>query len=217
MLATCWSVKGGVGTSVVAGALAVLLSRRHPAGALLVDADGDQPAILGLPPSAGPGLAELTAQTPVEAATRLQRLEQPVDDLLALVPRGDGALRVDALVDVADALLLDARPTVVDAGVLDANHEDRSPLVHRATTSLLVVRPCYLCLRRATASALRPTGVVVIDEVDRTLDASDVEDVLGVPVLACIPDDAAVARAVDAGTLARHLPRRLARSLASVG
>ena len=50
MLIACWSTKGGAGTTVVTAALGLVLARRHPAGALLVDLAGDLPAALGLPP-----------------------------------------------------------------------------------------------------------------------------------------------------------------------
>ena len=216
MLVTGWSVKGGVGTTVVAASLAVLLSRRHPAGALLVDADGDLPSVLGLPRPDGPGLAELTTTTPDAPADRLARLEIPVDDHLSLVPRGEGDLDPAALPAVAEALLLDARPVVVDAGLLGRPGDDRRTLAGAATTSVLVLRPCYLALRRALDAPVRPTGTVVVDEPGRSLDAADVHDVLGVPVLARLRWDPAVARAVDAGVLAQRLPRHLARHLASV-
>ena len=48
VLVTCWSVKGGSGTTVVAAALALSLARRDE-GALLVDLAGDVPAALGCP------------------------------------------------------------------------------------------------------------------------------------------------------------------------
>ena len=48
MLITCWSSKGGSGTTVVAAALAHLLAAEAD-GALLVDLGGDLPAALGLP------------------------------------------------------------------------------------------------------------------------------------------------------------------------
>ena len=35
MLISCWSAKGGSGTTVVAASLAILLSRGEPAGAVL--------------------------------------------------------------------------------------------------------------------------------------------------------------------------------------
>jgi len=43
---TCWSVKGGSGTTVVATALALLCAARVPDGALLVDLVGDAPLVL---------------------------------------------------------------------------------------------------------------------------------------------------------------------------
>nr|MBO2501138.1 hypothetical protein [Thermoanaerobacterales bacterium] len=59
MLVACWSVKGGVGTSVVAASLALLLARDAAPGAVLADLAGDAPAVLGLPEPAGPGVAGL--------------------------------------------------------------------------------------------------------------------------------------------------------------
>ena len=56
MLITCWSVKGGSGTTVIATSLALLFAKRQ--GALLVDLAGDVPAALGLPDPDGPGIGE---------------------------------------------------------------------------------------------------------------------------------------------------------------
>lgn len=212
MLVTCWSVKGGVGTSVVAAALATLLSRRHPAGALLVDAAGDQPAVLGMPDPPGPGLAELL-RSGVDP-DRLARIERVVDDHLSLVPAGSGGLSDEALPALVDALVLDARPVVVDAGLRGGPEQPHAALATAASSSLLVVRPCYLCLRRAVASVVRPTGIVVVDEAERALEASDVQDVVGVEVVAVAGVHPSVARAVDAGLLGARLPSRLARALA---
>ena len=47
MLIACWSVKGGVGTTVVAASLAVLLARAAPQGVLLVDLGGDAAVMFG--------------------------------------------------------------------------------------------------------------------------------------------------------------------------
>jgi hypothetical protein len=55
--------------------------------------------------------------------------------------------------------------------------------------------------------------VVLVLEPGRALGAPEVEDVLGVPVRAVVGTDPAVARAVDAGSLGDHLPRRLERAL----
>jgi hypothetical protein len=92
---------------------------------------------------------------------------------------------------------------------------DEVPLVlaAAATVSLLVMRPCYLALRRAAAAPIAPSGVVVVHEPDRSLGVAEVEDVLGVPVVAEVAYDPAIARAVDSGLLGQRLPRGLERSL----
>jgi hypothetical protein len=79
--------------------------------------------------------------------------------------------------------------------------------------SLLVLRPCYLALRRAVAAPFRPSGVVLVREPGRALTRRDVEAVLGVPVRAEVDVDPAIARAVDAGLLTARLPRGLERAL----
>ena len=62
MLISCWSAKGGAGTTVVSVSLALVLARRTPAGALLVDLGGDVPAALGLADPGDPGLSGWLAQ-----------------------------------------------------------------------------------------------------------------------------------------------------------
>jgi hypothetical protein len=78
-----------------------------------------------------------------------------------------------------------------------------------------VVRGCYLALRRAVhhAAIELASGAVLIDEHGRSLGARDVEDVLGLPVLATIEARTSTARAVDAGVLPSRLPESLARPL----
>src|SRR4051794_33057920 len=58
---SCWSVKGGSGTTVVASSLALLLATRSPAGSVLVDLAGDVPAVLGIPEPDGPGVSDWLA------------------------------------------------------------------------------------------------------------------------------------------------------------
>src|SRR4029077_15627189 len=82
-----------------------------------------------------------------------------------------------------------------------------------ASLSLLVVRPCFLALRRAAAAPVRPSPVVLVDEPGRSLGRRDVEDALGAPVRAEVRWDPAVARSVDAGLLSTRLPRTLERAL----
>lgn len=212
MFVACWSAKGGSGTTVVAAALAVTLARREPTGALLVDLDGDCPAVLGLAETSGPGVAEWLGAGAAVPPDGLARIEVPVAPRLGLLPAG-GALpdvpgRGEALVE---ALAADRRAVVVDCG----SHPDGAAraVAAMAPVSLLVLRPCYLALRRAARSPLRPSGVVVVDESHRSLGAADIEAMLGVPVRAVVPVEGAIARAVDAGLLGARVPGGLARAL----
>ena len=88
---------------------------------------------------------------------------------------------------------------------LDGRHEAADG---PETARWLVVRgPCYLSLRAALEAPWRPDGVVLVSEPGRSLSAADVVDVLGIDVVAEIPMEAAVARAVDAGLLLASLHR----------
>ena len=58
--------------------------------------------------------------------------------------------------------------------------------------------------------------VIVINEPGRALDAGDIEAVTSTPVTAVIDADPAIARAVDAGTLATAMPRSLTRALTPI-
>jgi len=203
VLITCWSSKGGSGTTVVAAALAHLLAA-EAGGAVLVDRGGDLPAALGLPePHQGlTGWGE---------GVDLNRLAVEAGPGLRLVPRGPGPLADGSGLAAA---LGGQGTVVVDAGVLSAAGVGLE-LALAATTSLLVVRPCFLALRRAVAAPLRPSGVVLVEEPHRALGRSDVEAALGIPVVAVVPWDPAVARRVDAGLLGTSLPRTMARALRS--
>jgi MinD-like ATPase involved in chromosome partitioning or flagellar assembly len=219
VLIACWSSKGGSGTTVVAAALGLLAARASATSALLADlAGGDVATVLGLAPgSTGLGLADWLgagADVPDDA---LGRLELDAGPALRLLPWGGRAPapapvavagRGDAL---AAALASDARPVIVDcgAGATDA----ALAVAASATVSLLVIRPCYLALRRALDASIRPSGVVLVVEERRSLGRTDVEDVLGVPVIADVGVDPVVARAVDAGLLAGRLPRAFERAL----
>lgn len=212
MLVTCWSAKGGSGTTVVATALSLLLARRLTSDVLLVDGGGDVPSALGLGEPSGPGVLDWLA-TPDVGDDALARLEVDAGGGLRVLPRGsaEGAC---GLGDLRGERLLSAlapRPAVVvDAG-------PPSPLSFElaagASVSLLVIRPCYLALRRALAAPVRPSAVVLIEEGKRSLDAIDIEDVLGVPVRAVVPWDESIARCVDAGLLGSRLPGPLVSAL----
>lgn len=212
MFVTCWSVKGGSGTTVVATALAVLLSRRHPGGALLVDAGGDVPVVLGLPEPSGPGLFDWLTSPGVDADA-LRRLEVAATPELQVLPAGTASRSASPEQTAGTERLFEAlagRVAVVDAGPPSALANE---LASGATVSLLVLRPCYLALRKAMAAPARPSAVVLVEEEKRSLDALDVEDVLGVPVRAVVPWHPAIARSVDAGLLGSRVPAMLAGAL----
>ena len=212
MLVSCWSAKGGAGTTVVAAALALVSARASSEGALLVDLAGDVPAVLGLADPPAPGLTDwfaAGAEVPVGA---LSRLEVPAGPGLHVLPRGSGEFAASDRAGVLAGLLAsDARTVIVDcaAGPVGPG----LVLAAEATHSLLVIRPCFLALRRALAAPLRASGVVLVTEPGRALTRADVEEVLGVPVRAQVPYDKTVARAVDAGLLTGRLPAQLDRPL----
>ena len=212
MLLALWSPKGGSGTSVTAATIALVLARRGPAR--LVDLAGDQPAILGLPPEpdgAG-GLAAWLAGGPTSPTEALDAMAQAVTPKLSLLPLGAGsgpACTADAGAALA-AALRGGPPTVADVG-LAAGSAGHHAVVEGADASVVVVRGCYLALRRAVRCPLvaRAAGVVLVEEPGRALAAADVAAVLGRPVLARFPVRASTARAVDAGVLAGRLPGSL--------
>ena len=216
MLVACWSAKGGSGTTVVAVALATVLSRSSVGGAVLADLAGDVPAVLGLPDPTGPGLLDWLAagdDVPVDA---LARIELPGPAGLRLLPRGGPAPQTSGSGDrrgdvLAAVLAADPRPVVVDCGCGPVGAG--LAVAAAASSSLLVTRQCYLALRRAIAAPVRPSGIVVVAEAGRVLDQRDIEDALGVPVRAVVSADPAVARAVDAGLLSARLPRSLERAV----
>lgn len=224
VLIACWSPKGGSGTTVVTCALALTMAARAARGGpgvVLADLAGDVPAALGVPAPPGPGLAEWLAagsDVPVDA---LRRLEVEAPSGVRLLPWA-GPSRAEATSGaaagddgrgevLATLLAADSRAVVADCG--RAASGAGLALAAGANLSLLVLRPCYLALRRALAAPIRPSGVILVSEPGRAVTRHDVEDVLGVPVRAEVEHDVAVARAVDAGLLATRVPRGLQRVL----
>lgn len=230
MLTACWSPKGGCGTTVVCCALAVVLARsgEDSPGSLLVDLSGDVPAALGLAGTGGPGVADWLAAESGVGADALGAMEVDAGNGLSVLrwvtlapgspmpgsARGVGAELTDRAEDLAAGLSAGHRPVVVDCGRADAG--PGLTVAAAADQSFMVLRPCYLAMRRALEAPIRPSGIIVVREPDRALAVGDIEDVLGVPVRAEVAYDPAVARAVDAGLLARRLPRGLQRALRGV-
>jgi hypothetical protein len=214
MLVCFWSPKGGSGTSVMAAAAALVLARETDAR--IVDLSGDQPAVLGLAHDPAPGLLDWMRAGPGAPTDALDQLSVDVAPRLTLLPaglaHGDPAAP-EAGAALAVALDADPRPAVCDLGRLD--DPARRAFAEVAGTAVVVVRGCYLGLRRAVRhpAITEALGAILIDEHGRSLGAHDVEDVLGIPVLASIPARTAIARAVDAGVLATRLPDSLGRPL----
>lgn len=202
----CWAAKGGSGTTVVACALALGWGRGP---VTLVDLRGDCATALGLTEPTGPGLSDWLV-SPTAGPEELARLATDVRDEVGLISRGTVTTPADQWQRLAAALA--AMPmVVVDAGT----GSPPGPLHDAAEHSLLITRPCFMAIRRAQQLEVRPTGVVLVDEPGRALTASDVGCALGVPVVAEVRLDPAVARAVDAGLLVARLPRSLLLSLRS--
>jgi MinD-like ATPase involved in chromosome partitioning or flagellar assembly len=207
MLTVCYSPKGGQGCTTVTAALA--LAQR---GSRLIDTTGDLPAVLGLPETSGPGICDLLADDQALEVAAIERLAVNAG-LISLVIAGStpaAAVPEHRWAELAATLTADRGAWFLDAGT---NPAAASVAADR---KLLVVRNCYLALRRAVAHPVRPDGVVLVTEPGRALAAADVEAVLTAPVVAEIAIDPAVARTIDAGLLAARLPRTLARSLGAL-
>jgi hypothetical protein len=203
---------------VLAAAIAVVLARDPSPGCRIGDLDGDQPAIFGLGAEPDLGLADWLAagpETPIEA---LDRLAVEVAPGVALLPLGGwntSALAARTAAEAGAALAVALRdgttPVVVDCG--SAGDAAARAVAEVADASVVVVRGCYLALRRAVRSPVLActVGAVLVDEPGRSLARREVADVLGVPILARVPIRDQVSRAVDAGVLATRLPDVLAR------
>jgi len=198
MIILCRSVKGGSGTTVSSAALGLLLAARHRGGGYIIDLNGDLPAALGLPEPVGVTACE-------------------VNSALRLLPRPMTAEATEMQwLSLATEISSLNGPVVVDLGTLNPG----KPLVDAATATYLVTRPCYLALRRATSllahGASGIDGCILVEEPGRALTSKDIEIVLRVPVVAALPLDSAVARAVDAGLLASRVPKSLDDGLADL-
>ena len=216
MVTLCWAAKGGSGTTVVTAALA-LGFRRH---SLLVDLDGELPAVLGMPDPDRPGIDDwLRSDAHVD---RLDELVVDADATTSLLPhrRSDGTRAVSPIEDTRWAEFADWLRRQHDDGIgvfVDGGSTTpHETLAAAADQVLIVTRPCYLSLRRARRSTVRPTGVILVDEPGRQMRSRDVERCLGAPVVATVSADPAIARAVDAGLLAARLPWAMGRELRAV-
>jgi hypothetical protein len=212
VLIVVWAVKGGSGVTTTAAAMAAMASHEQPT--LLVDLRGDLGAACGCADEQRPGVTDWLAAGSERPPDGLRRIEQHVTGELQLLARGNAP--VEASTDwsaLVACLRVDDRCVVVDVGTIDA--PGARELVAAAESSVLVVRPCFLALRRIVGLGTVPSKVVLIDEPGRALRRVDVEGLLGDRVAVHLMVDPSVSRSVDAGLLAARVPRSL-RPLASL-
>ena len=212
MIIWYWSVKGGVGTSVVAAATAIRLASADRE-ATLVDLTGDQPALLGMIAGAvpsEPGIGDWVAAGDGVAADAIGRLLEDVAPGLRLLRQGTQPALDDGRRRLVLALEVLARigPVVVDAG-LDP-FELRSDLAARHRP-VCVLRSCYLALTRAQRVSGPYDRVVLVEEPGRALRVRDVASAVGASSVERVAWDPRVARSVDAGTIVSMLPPPLRR------
>ena len=92
VLTTCWSVRGGSGTTVVAAGVALVRAKRHHQAppVLLVDLGGDAPAVLGMPEPAAPGVADwLNSDAPASALDDLALADRFWDQIPVVLVDGE--------------------------------------------------------------------------------------------------------------------------------
>lgn len=190
------SAKGGQGTTTVAASLAVTATR-DDRRVVLIDTAGDAACILNRPPT-------LRADDLAEAL----RVTTAVDGIeLVYLP----AEWIDTnTVRTVSELAADGATIIIDAGV-DPAAVRRFDRVRPRPLRVLVVRPCYLAVRRA-AAPYTPDHVVLVRGRLRSLTPNDIERALALPVTT-VDHDPVLARAIDAGLLATHAHRRLGRPL----
>ena len=219
MLVTCWSTKGGSGTTVIAALVSLHAAQDRDRPVLLIDLCGDLPAVFGCAESSS-GLGEWLRSD--LAPCSLERVLKELTPNLSLLPRGNGPLSTRRADELVEWLTADAT-VVVDAGVLRTSAEpsDRGSgddelrwrLAAEADRSVLVTRACYLALRRTVSLPVRPSGVVLVAEAGRALTRSDCERAIGAPVVATVAVDPDIARAVDAGMLRTRVPKGVIKAL----
>lgn len=190
------SPKGGNCTTVTASAYA-LVSAMRGTNTLLIDLCGDVPAAIGMAEPHGPGINDWLNEDNIGDPQQMVMLGTPVIPGLVVLHRGarfvTGEPRWEALATAISSLPHDV---IIDAGTTYVPEV----LTQAVNNVSMVVKPCYLSLRRASRLP-RPSNVFVIKEDNRALTVKDVGNVLGVPVAAEIPYEAAISRAVDAGLL----------------
>jgi len=205
--------KGGVGLSVVVAAVASRLAIDHQV--TIVDFAGDQLDIFGRDGTrSAPGVVDWLLADDTVAASALGNLAIDVGRGLRIISAGTAPLvGIDPQRSTEMVRSLGAQGTVIaDLGVIDPDPFAAGSVIAAAgDRTTLVLRACYLALRRAQSIPVVVDDVVEIVEGGRALTTVDIEGVLGQPVTSRLPFDPQIARAVDAGLMRRRLPRALRR------
>ena len=213
MIIWYWSVKGGVGTSVVAAATAIRLASSG-GDAMLVDLMGDQPSLLGMSGCGFsddmPGIGDWVAAGESVAADAIGRLLEKVAPNLRLLRRGSPDLPAAEPQRLMLGLEVLARngTVVVDAGLDPCRLRSSLADEHIA---VCVLRSCFLALSRAQQVPGPYKRIVLVEEPGRALRACDVVGAIGGSHVERISWDPRVARSVDAGTIVGMLPPPLRR------
>lgn len=219
MFWTFVSPKGGVGVSTIAASVAAALAVDQPV--TIVDLGGDLPDIFGLDVGGDAGVWDWLAAGDDVGVEALSNLEVEVRPGLTILPSGSrtegqqvAAGRCHLLAEGLSA----GRLLLGDLGVIDADPFSTASLLAAASDrTTLVVRACYLALRRAQRIPLVVDEVIEVVEGGRALATIDIESVLGQEVTARVAVDPRIARAVDGGLGATRPNRHIRRLLRDVG
>lgn len=220
MLTICRSSKGGSGTSTITAGLAALTTHQNidstrRTSTLVIDFAGDLPAIFGVayPTS---GLAEwLNRLVDHEFADLVIECGQSIRLMSSgSLPLPDAAApQWNRLAAVVRDEIIRGHQVFIDCGSQPIPEPLLQQVAPESARILLVLRPCYLALRRAMAEDIVADGIILVTGGGRVLTRKDVEAVLGLPVVAEVPLDPDIARRVDSGLFHSQLPRALVASL----
>lgn len=220
MLTICRSSKGGTGTSTVTAGLAALtaLHEDQPISPLVIDLAGDLPAIFGVayPTS---GLAEwLTRFVDHDFFDLVINCGQSIRLMSSgslPIPEATSTLW-NRLAAVIHEEVTSGHQVFIDCGSRPIPEAVLQRTAPECCRILMVLRPCYLALRRAMSETVDAHGIILVTGGGRVLTRKDVEAVLGLPVVAEVPLDPDIARRVDSGLFHSHLPKALVANLASL-
>lgn len=175
--------RGGQGTSTVAVALSIL--------------------------AAGQGPTQLVPDDPRATAALMGVALALDDDWVEVAPNLTMATN-------SHHVVLTGHPTttVIDGGRIPNGpfDDDTPPPAMDGLERYAVLRgPCYVALSSLLTTGRHFDGVILLAEPGRALSDRDVTDVLGIPVVAAIAIEPAIARSIDAGLLLSGLHRHSAR------